>query len=195
MANNIIDHYPETLRDIYDKLDETIVELEANSGTYDIALHVTEWIRKNWSGRTLIPSWWGQGTGPLTTSEGLPPSDQELPGLDATDDPLRTIRGRELRLAAWEIMALRGHPRCCHVATALAARVESEWSRVQVYVPKAERVDRAIRDAAVWRDFGGFGSIGRVVQAYNLSQSAIYDIARRVQKEKNAREQPGLPGM
>ncbi|MFH1027800.1 MAG: Mor transcription activator family protein [Pseudomonadota bacterium] len=186
---NISDHYPETLRDMYDKLNETLIELEAVSETVDIALHCTEWIRANWSGRTLIPSWWEAISPPAVDTE------QELPGVEVVIDPVRTRRGRELRLAAWEIMALRGLPRSCEVAGAIAARVEAEWSRVQVYVPKAAAVDRAIRDAAVWRDFGGFHTIGKVVQAYNLSQSVIYDIARRVQKDKDAREQPGLPGL
>ncbi|MFH1027694.1 MAG: Mor transcription activator family protein [Pseudomonadota bacterium] len=185
---NISDHYPETLRDMYDKLNETLVNLEAMSATVDIALYVTEWIRTNWSGRTLIPSWWEPSSPPVSDA------DQELPGVEVVSDPVRTRRGRELRLVAWEIMALQGLPRSCEVAEALAARVEAEWSRVQVYVPKAPAVDRAIRDAAVWRDFSGFSTIGKVVQAYNLSQSVIYDIARRVQKDKDAREQPGLPG-
>lgn len=185
----IIDLYPETLRDMYDKINETITELEAHSETVDIALHVAEWIRKNWSGRTLIPSWWGPISQPAADGE------QDLPGVAVAGDPVRTMRGRELRLVVWEIIALQGLPRSCEVAGAIAARVEAEWSRVQVYVPKAAAVDRAIRDAAVWRDFGGFGTIGTVVQKHKLSQSVIYDIARRVQKDKDAREQPGLPGM
>jgi hypothetical protein len=189
MANNIIDHYPETLRDMYDKLTETLTELEALSETVDIALHVTEWIRTNWSGRTLIPSWW-EAVSPPTLD-----TDPDLPGVEVSVDQVRTMRGRELRLVAWEIIALQGSPRSCEVASAIAARVEAEWSRVQVYVPKAAAVDRAIRDAAVWRDFGGFGTIGTVVQKHKLSQSVIYDIARRVQKDKDAREQPGLPGL
>lgn len=185
---DIINHYPETLRDIHDKLVETLDELGLEPG--DIAFQVVEWIRRNWNRRVLIPSWWG-----AVPAEPAAAGEQDLPGVEVETDPVRTLRGRELRAAVWEIAALRGLSGSCHVATALAARVESEWSHHQVYVPIASNVERAVRDAAIWQDFGGFKTIDRVVEKHNVSQSVAYDIFRRLQKEKNAREQPTLPGV
>ncbi|MRR33173.1 hypothetical protein EG829_00535 [bacterium] len=185
---NIIDHYPETLRDLHDKLAETLEEMGVEPG--DIAFQVVEWIRRTWNRRVLIPSWWG-----AVPAEPAAAGEQDLPGVGVEPDPVRTLRGRELRTAAWEIMALRGLPGSCRVATALAARVEAEWSRHQVYVPIARNVERAARDAAIWQDFGGFKTIDRVVATHNVSQSVAYDIFRRLQREKNAREQPTLPGV
>ena len=188
----LAEHYPETLRDIYSKIEEVIIKSDANPAAMDIALHVTEWIRKNWSGRTLIPRWWG----PAETS--LPEADGEtLPGVVAQVDPLRTLRGRELRDVTLGILltdpnARVAHP--CHLATAIAVRVEEEWSRTQLYIPKGSAVDRVIRDSQIWTDFRGFGNIGEVVTNHKVSQSVIYDIYRRIQKEKKAREEPLLPG-
>jgi Mor family transcriptional regulator len=187
--SNIIDHYPESLRDLYDKLIESLEELEV-PGTSDIAFNVVEWIRKHWNRRVLTPGWWG-----VIPTEPAAAGEQDLPGVDVASDPVRTMRGRELRLAIWEIVALRGLARSCHVASALAVRVEAEWSHHPIYVPIARNVDRAVRDASIWRDFGGFSSIGAVVEKHNISQSVIYGVYRRLQKEKDAREQPTLPGV
>lgn len=188
MANNIIDHYPESLRDLYDKLIECLEELGEAGETFEVAFSVTEWIRKHWNRRVITPGWWGV----LQAEE---PPGELLPNVETVADPVRTLRGRELRLVIWEIMALRGLPRSCRVASALAAKVEAEWSRHPIYVPIARKVDRAVRDALIWRDFNGFSSIGAVVEKHNLCQSVIYDVFRKLQKEKEAREQPSLPGM
>lgn len=189
----LIDHYPETLRDIYDKIDEVVIEAEAKTAAMDIALHVVEWIRANWSRRLLIPTWWGPVEPPR---EDLETAD--LPGVQAQVDPLRTQRGRELRDVTLGILltnpnALVSRP--CHLATAIAARVESEWSRSQIYIPKASAVDRAIRDARIWADFNGFASIDQVIAKHDVCQTVIYDVFRRLQKDKDAREQPLLPGL
>lgn len=182
----IIDLYPETLRDIHDKLVETLEEMGLEPG--DVAVQVVEWIRRNWNRRVLVPSWWG----PVPAE---PAGDEVLPGVNVESDPVRTMRGRELRAAAWEIVALRGMAHPCRVATALASRVEEEWTGEYVYVPIAREVERAIRDAAIWRDFGGFGTIDALVTKYNLCQSCVYDAFRKLQKEKSLREQPALPGL
>jgi len=188
--SNIIDHYPESLRDLYDKLDETLIELGEEPAAVNIALYVIEWIRKHWNRRVLTPGWWG-----VVPTEPASDGEQDLPGVDITPDPVRTVRGRELRLAIWEIIAMQRLARSCRLATALAARVEAEWSHHPIYVPIARKVDRAVRDAAIWRDFGGYRTIDMVVERHNLSQSVIYDVFRRLQKEKAAREQPTLPGV
>jgi hypothetical protein len=188
MANNIIDHYPESLRDLYDKLIESLEELGESGETLEVAFNVTEWIRKHWNRRVITPGWWG-----VIRAEEEP--GELLPNVEVVADPIRTLRGRELRLAIWEIMALRGLPRSCRVASTLAAKVEAEWSRHPIYVPIARSVDRAVRDAAIWRDFNGFGTISHVIEKHNLSQSVIYDVYRKLQKEKESREQPALPGV
>lgn len=184
----IADHYPETLRDIYDKIEETLADHQAASTSVDIPLYVTEWLRKHWSGRLLIPSWWGM----VKRGEN---SDTVLPGVTIQTDIVSSVRGRELRAAVWQILV--EHWACrrniCGVATVIAHRVEVEWAQKPVYVPKAKEVDRAIRDAQVWNDFGGLNTIDRVIQKHGLSQSVIYDIHRRLQKDKDAREQPELP--
>jgi len=190
----LVEHYPETLRDIYDKIDEVIIAAEAKPGCMDIALHVTEWIREHWSRRTLIPAWWGCAEVKPDTDD----TDEILPGVEIQVDPLRTMRGRELRDVVLGILltdpnAIVSRP--CHLATDIAALVENEWSRIQVYIPKAAAVDRAIRDARIYADFNGFSTIDRVVTVHNLSQSSIYEVFRRLQKDKDAREQPLLPGM
>ena len=188
----LVDHYPETLRDIYDKIEEVIAQAGANPAAMDMALHVTEWVRKNWSGRTLIPSWWG-------AAEAMPAAEESdiLPGVVPQIDPLRTMRGRELSDVTLGILltdpnARVAHP--CHLATAIAARVEGEWSRTQLYIPKGSAVDRAIRDSRIWTDFRGFGTIGEVVTSHKVSQSVIYNIFRRIQKKKKENEEPPLPG-
>lgn len=182
--NRLVDHYPETLRDIYDKLVETIAELQATSPVVDVAFYATEWVRTNWSGRLLIPGWWG-----ICTEQSDADRTGTLPGISVAIDPVRSERGRDLRLAVWEIMAVRGLPRSCHVATAIAARVEAEWSGDKIYVPKAKQVDRAIRDARIWREFGGLPTVDRIIHEHKISQSDVYRIFRRLQKDKDAREQ------
>lgn len=189
---NLADHYPETLRDIYDKLTEAIETSGYAPAELDIALHVAEWLRSNWSGRTLIPAWWGRNT----TQAAADDNSLDLPEVVAQVDPIVTERGRELRAAVMVklLSSSQRISRVCYLATVIAATVEGEWSHLQIYIPKAKGVDRAIRDAKIWREFNGFGTIGTVVGKYNVSQSVIYDISRRLQKDKDAREQPGLPG-
>lgn len=187
----LIDHYPPTLRWAYDLIAETVIDNGAASDTVDIAWYVTEWIRANWSRRILTPSWWG----PAETrgEEGA-----ELPGIKPAADRVKTERGRELRLVVWEIIVARAPEtkQVCYLATAIARCVEDHWSKGRgVYIPHAACVDRAVRDAQVWRDFGGLSTIDRVIDVHQVSQNVIYTIFRRLQKDKDAREQPPLPGM
>jgi Mor family transcriptional regulator len=185
--NRLVDHYPETLRDIYDKIEDLIISTHGNFLSVDIPLYITEWIRKNWSGRTLIPGWWGRILAEDHIDQGTL--------IDVAADSLRTMRGRELRAVVWSILALQVAGQVtgiCRLATAIAQLVETEWSRQPVYIPKAPEVDRAFRDALVWQQFSGFANIDRVVIGHGLSQSSIYTIYRRLQKDREAREQPSL---
>lgn len=187
------DYYPETLREIYDHIVEAINGDASSDQAAAIAVHVTEWIRHNWAGRTLTRKWWGPAGGV---------ADPEQSGIliEVAADPVRSIRGRELRAVAWTILAssttmwVGGRRGICRIANAIALAVESEWSRTTIYVPSAKEVDRAIRDAQVWRDFDDLSTIDRVIDKYGLSQRQIYDIAKKVQAEKDLREQPSLPG-
>ena len=189
----IIDHYPETFRDIHDKILEAIAGETPSPQAAAIAVHVTEWIRHNWAGRTLTRKWWG----PLG---GAVDRDQSGTLIEVSADRVRSLRGRELRTVAWTILAsspalwVDGWRDICRIATTIAVAVESEWSRTVIYVPSAKEVDRAIRDAQVWRDFDKLSTIDRVIDKYGLSQRQIYDIAKKVQDEKDLREQPSLPG-
>jgi len=187
----LVDCYPELLRDIYDKIEDLVAEAGAASPTVDIAWYTTEWIREHWSGRYLIRAWWGHGE-PAADPEG-----ENLPGINIQIDQLRTVRGRELRDAVLEVLLLKAsHVRPCHLATAISALVEKEWSTKKVYVPFSPAVDRTIRDLAVWQDFGGgMADIEKVVNKHGLSQSSIYDAFRRVQKARKEEQEPTLPGI
>lgn len=189
----IIDHYPETLRDMHDKILDAISGDNVTEPAVAISVHVTEWIRRNWGARTLTRKWWGLKAAVEDQESGIL--------IAVAPDLVRSQRGQELRAAAWCILAgspalwtAHGWRDICCVATVIAFTVESEWSRTAIYIPSGKEVDRAIRDAEVWRDFGSLATIDRVIAKHGLSQRQIYDIAKRVQDQKDLREQPSLPG-
>jgi len=183
----IIDYYPETLRDIHDKILYAITGEEVTAPAAAIAVQVTEWIRHNWAARTLTRKWWGlMGGGADAGQSGTL--------IEVSVDPVRSHRGRQLRAVAWGILATSpdGWRDICRVATVIAVAVESEWSRTTIYIPSGKEVDRAIRDAGVWLDFSHLDTIDRVIAKYGLSQRQIYEIARRVQDDRDLREQPSF---
>ncbi|GFO67902.1 hypothetical protein GMLC_14810 [Geomonas limicola] len=190
----IIDHYPETLRDIHDKILDAISGDEVTSTDAAIAVHVTEWIRRNWGARTLTRKWWGMLRGEVD-------GDQSGTLVEVSADPVGSLRGRELRAAAWVILSgsramwiEQGRRGICEVASLIAVTVEAEWTRTTIYIPSGKEVDRAIRDAHVWRAFGGLADIDGVISTFRLSQRQIYDIVKRVQGKRDRQEQPVLPG-
>jgi hypothetical protein len=192
----IIDHYPETLRDMHDKILQAIAgEDDATSLDAAISVHVTEWIRRNWGARTLTRKWWGMLKGDVI-------DEQSGTLVDVAADPVCSTRGRELRAAAWYILAGsrtlwadQGRRGICHTATLIAVTVEQEWTRTTIYIPSGKEVDRAIRNSQVWRAFGGLATIDSVIEKFRLSQRQIFDIAKRVQDDRDRREQPALPGL
>ena len=186
----LVDHYPEILRDIYDKIEDLIIDAGQTSSTVDIALYVTEWIREHWSGRYLLRTWWCHLDGSADTTTGI------LPAVKVQVDQLRTVRGREFRDVVLSIVLTKiqsGRP--CYLAVAIAELVEKEWSTKKIYVPFGANVDRAIKDLQIWQDFGGgMADIEKVVAKHNICQTSIYEAFRRVQDAKKEREQPKLPG-
>lgn len=185
----LIDYYPEILREIYDVLEAAVKEAGYPDETADVILQVTEWMRKNWSRRTLIPSWWGVVE--------IASDEADLPGVEVQSDRVRTLRGRELRAVVWGfvVTVMPNAARPCELASLIAATVEIHWSTQRTYIPAAAAVDRFLRDLMIWRDFSGFSSLDRVVAKHDVCQSVIYEIFRRVQRDKDAREQPLLPGL
>lgn len=186
---NIIDYYPDTLRDIHDKILDAISGDDITSADAAVAYQVTEWIRSKWGARTLTRKWWGMvGDGVADLRSGTL--------IEVKGDPVCSLRGRELRAAAWSILALSQHGGrdICQIASMIAVTVEAEWSRTAIYIPQGKEVDRAIRDAAVWRRFNGLSTIDRVIEEFKLSQRQIYDIKKRIQDDKDLREQPSFPG-
>lgn len=190
--NSLLDFYPEILRATHNEIVEALVEAGvANEAAAEIAIQVVEWIRKNWGGRTLTRIWWtfdGRGADQETTTD-------TLPGVQARQDPVKSLRGRELRAAAWGIVALLPAADCCRLASTVAQTVEGCLALGVIYIPKGEEVDRAIRDQLVYNKFRWLGNIDQVIDRTGLSQSQLYAIKRRVQKEREEREQPGLPGL
>lgn len=185
----IKDRYPETLRDIHDKVEEVLLEAAVPAEiAAAVAVQVTEWIRRTWGGRTLTRQWWQRVmTAPV---DDQPQLITEAPPAD----PVKSVRGRDLRAYAWACLVPFRLPGTCRLATAITALVESEWGG-GIYVPAAPEIDRELRDLAVWQKFAGLSSFDGIIQGHKVSQARIYEIYRRVQKDKDRIEQPGLPGL
>lgn len=184
--SKLIDYYPETLRDVHD----LILEIAGEHATPDqIALRITEWLRHTWGGRTLTRQWWEFARKPESDADTLP-----LPYVASGElATVTSARGRELRLAAWQIIiAAQPSPGPCRLANAVAAGIELEWSRTSIYIPKGHSAERVLRNQQIWRSFSGLASIGQVIATSGLSQSSIYTINRRIRKEKDLFEQPSL---
>jgi Mor family transcriptional regulator len=190
----MIEHYPEAFRDMHDQILDALAGEETNEAAAAVAVHVTEWMRSNWGGRTLTRKWWKlvQGDEEAKHSATL---------IEVSADPVRSLRGRELRAAAWVILAGsrflwadQGWSDICHTATLIAVTVEAEWTRAVIYLPTGKEVERAIRDAAVWRHSKGSANIDQTIATFRLSERQIYDISRRLRLDKEQREQPSLPG-
>lgn len=188
-----IDIYPEILRATHHELVEALVDAGvAEQPAADVALQVVEWIRGNWGGRTLTRIWWGFPTGKQT-----PDAETSAELLPVASDPVKSFRGREVRTVAWSILVQQPAPLAgvCRLASLIALTVERCLALIGgggSYIPKAAEVDRAQRDQDVWSRFHWLGNIDQVIARTGLAQSQLYAIKRRVQKERDAREQPSL---
>lgn len=151
---------------------------------------IIDWLRNPavCGGRTLTRQWWGFFV------NGKQACSMEIDGelIKVERDPVKSLRGRELRAAAWAVLAPLSIARICHLASEIAAMVESDWATV--YVPLGEDLDRQARDNAIHQAFAGLSSIERVT-ALGVSQSTGYEVYKRLEGQRQKRQQPELPGV
>ena len=62
----------------------------------------------------------------------------------------------------------------------------------QVYLPKGDKLQRAIRDNAIWKNFNG-RNIHELVTQYRLTHQQIHNIVREQRALHLAKVQPKLP--
>lgn len=62
----------------------------------------------------------------------------------------------------------------------------------QVYIPKADAIERCERDEAIWRDFNG-NNHRELARRYNVTEVHIYRIIKRMRALDRARRQVDLP--
>lgn len=62
----------------------------------------------------------------------------------------------------------------------------------QVYIPKADSIERCTRDEAIWRDFRG-GNVRELAQRYRVTEVHIYRILKRMRALDIERRQGQLP--
>ena len=107
----------------------------------------------------------------------VPPFLAEI--ADAAAQTLRTVAGLDAEQADY-----LGY----HIMRAIAEHAGG----AQVYIPKADSIERCARDEAIWQAFRG-DNHRELARRYGVTEIHVYRIIRRMREVERARRQGRLP--
>ena len=171
-----LEHYPEILLDLRDKIAELIGDPEA-------AFAVTEHLRRERGGRNhyLRQGRKRKPAEPAPEQEGLFGPIREGEAAQVEEAPEWIA---QLRLAAEQILLGRGLDGA--LAAAVAELVRAELTGEQAYIPQGQRYELARRDAAIFRCFRR-SNIDAICRQHGISEQQVYAVLRRELRRRQGR--------
>ncbi len=188
-----LDNYPEVLEDLWAKIATALAGRGVTPEVaHEAAFAVTEYIRREWSGRNHY------------TPKGRPkaapvePIQDGLFGTVPTAAPAQAEPEnlRQLHEASAAILAEQGvaEPDAERHARTVAELVRSEWAGERIYVAKGVAYDLSRRDYSIWREWdGSYPSKLRLMQQHRITEQRFYQIVAAVRRREFKRTQPALP--
>lgn len=188
-----LDNYPEVLEDLWAKISAALSGKGiAPEVAHEAAFAVTEYIRREWSGRNHY------------TPKGRPKAAPTEPPQDGLFDNAPAAAPAQaqpehlwqLAVASAAILAGQGLTELDaeRLARTVAELVRSEWAGERIYVAKGVAYDLSRRDYSIWREWdGSYPSKLRLMQQHRITEQRFYQIVAAVRRREFKRTQPQLP--
>lgn len=187
-----LDNYPEVLEDLWAKISAALAGRGvAPEVAHEAAFAVTEYIRREWSGRNhYTPKGRAKAAPAEPPQEGLFGDAPAAPPAQAEPEHLRQLQEASAAILAEQGLA---GPDAERHARTVAELVRSEWAGERIYVAKGVAYDLSRRDYSIWREWdGSYACKLRIMQQHGITEQRFYQIVAAVRRREFKRTQPAL---